>query len=308
MRMSCWSHSLRRTLLALLVAVGTLSATVHATPAAAAPPGLEFVRAKYFVDVPGSAFFILCPGEEKRISAIVLHFDYYVDESGAQVVVNRGREPGQVLGATVANPSVGEVVPPVGVTGGPSGGATFTLTAKSPGQTDIRFTDDVHNRANPATVRVEVRDCYYRVSVTSIWRIPIRWRPTLYASMRLAEMHFTSGSGIYEGTGAVENKAVGTPVQGCVPTFTLGGTNAQLDASLIQRGRVLDVRVVAEPVSVVTAVACPGGSAGKTDGGSPGVLTFKGPASGGSRTVSQRFFGVGVVSGPAYVNVVRVVR
>jgi hypothetical protein len=121
--------------------------------------------------------------------------------------MNRPPNQPERLLVDIDDPQILDVTPPFHVVNPPIPGSIFRVTGKKAGATTVRVRDSLR-REHQYVVRVHVKDCIYKVSATSVWHLDFGFKPTLYARIPDIELHRT-GPGEYEGTGKMQNRAVG---------------------------------------------------------------------------------------------------
>ena len=117
-------------------------------------------------------------------------------------------------------------------------------------------------------IQAEVRSCKYKVQVNSQWQGRAGFRPVV-ASTFEAELDFPPAPGgqpaTVDVTAEVTNVMFGSPVGGCVPTFTAPKSTVDIHATRDPTTGRLLLSFFYDQVRVSTAIRCPGIGGGRND-------------------------------------------
>lgn len=302
------SRPLVMALVVVLIGAG-LAFPARVAQAAAIPPDVSLVQERYEVTADHSGGFKVCVGETEKIFAAIAELTEYTTTAGRTYIARFSYLLGEVLRATVADTNIGQVAPLTGPSRAPTGGLYFKFTGKRAGRTSIEFTDALSHRATPITVPVEVKDCYYKVTIISNWHlVDGGFNPDMTSTISQAEMHLDPGHAdpTFLGSTTVKNEAVGTPKDNCVPDITVGDDNIELHGTLDANRRWMEIIIIFHTVTATTTAECPGVEKSKDDQGEAKPLIFKVRAEGGRKNVPHILQAGRAVRGVAHVNIERV--
>jgi hypothetical protein len=155
-------------------------------------------------------------------------------------------------------PHVVSVTPPFAAVSPTLDYVILRLQGMKAGTATIEVQDDVKVGLT-VRINVVVEECEIRLAATSIWQLSLGFNPTFYGRIREIPLRRT-GTGVYEATTQMANRAVAPPFANCDLKFNVAPSRVDIKITIVDRGadQKMNLDVIYGPASVEIPLSCPG--------------------------------------------------